>query len=161
MARRVTILLGLALGALWALAVVILPGQAGQPFIPFNIALIYAFLPGGLVMALMVAVLAARRFFSEAAMGGAPFAPGSRGAIDQAVLTNTVEQMVLALLIWPFVATWLGALTVIVMGIAMAVARLAFWLGSHIARPLRAFGFAASFLPTVFAVLWTVGVLVF
>ena len=156
MGKRRKILLGMVLGALWAVAVVVLPGLGSQPFLPLNLALIYAFLPGGFVLALVIARLAARRFFDDATIDGAPFAPGSGGEIDQRVLQNTLEQMVLALLIWPFAASWLGAVTIIVMGVAMGIARMAFWIGYHVSPPLRAFGFAASFYPTLFAVAWTV-----
>ena len=155
MKKRLRIQIGMTLGALWAVAVVIAPGLAPQPFIPFNIALIYAFLPGGVLLILMIARLAARRFFDDAIIDGQPFPPGSPGEIDQRVLTNTVEQMLLALLIWPFVATWLGAVTIIVIGVGMGFARLAFWIGYHLSPSLRSFGFAASFYPTVLALLWT------
>ncbi len=156
MARRIKIGIGMALGALWAIAVVILPGLGPQPFIPLNLALIYAFLPGGLFLVLVIGRIAQRRFFDEAIIDGEAFAPGSGAEIDQRVLQNTVEQMVLALLLWPFVASWLGAVTVIVMGIGLGIARLAFWIGYHLSPPLRAFGFAATFYPTVLAVVWTV-----
>ena len=153
--KRTKILIGMALGALWAVAVVVLPGLGPQPFVPLNLALVYAFLPGGLFLMLVIGRLAQRRFFDDAIIDGEPFAPGSGAEIDQRVLTNTVEQMLLALLIWPFAASWLGGQTVIVMGVAMAVARLAFWIGYHLSPPLRAFGFAASFYPTILAVVWT------
>ena len=64
--------------------------------------------------------------------------------------------MVLALVLWPFAMTSLGAVTVIAMGLAFGVARLAFWVGYHLSPPLRAFGFAASFYPTVLATLWSI-----
>ena len=153
--KRTKILFGMALGALWAVAVVVLPGLGPQPFVPLNLALVYAFLPGGLFLILVIGRLAQRRFFDDAIIDGEPFALGSGAEIDQRVLTNTVEQMLLALLIWPFAASWLGGQTVIVMGVAMAVARLAFWIGYHLSPPLRAFGFAASFYPTILAVVWT------
>lgn len=153
--KRTKIVFGMALGALWALAVVILPGLGPQPFVPLNLALIYAFLPGGLVLMLVIGRLAQRRFFDDASIDGEPFAPGSGGEIDQRVLANTVEQMMLAVLIWPFAASWLGGQTVIAMGVGMGVARLAFWIGYHLSPPLRAFGFAASFYPTILAFAWT------
>ncbi len=40
------------------------------------------------------------------------------------------------------------------LGIGFAVARLAFWIGYHISPPLRAFGFAATFYPTIIALVW-------
>ena len=153
--KRTKILLGMALGAFWALAVVVLPGLGPQPFVPLNFALVYAFLPGGIFLMLVIGRLAQRRFFDNEIIDGEPFAPGSGAEIDQRVLTNTVEQMLLALLIWPFAASWLGGLTVIVMGLAMGIARLAFWVGYHLSPPMRAFGFAASFYPTILALIWT------
>lgn len=155
MSKRAKILAGMALGGLWALAVVVLPGRGPQPFIPINLALIYALAPGGVLMLLMIGRLAARRFFDDAIIDGEAFAPGSPAEIDQRVLTNTLEQMVLALLLWPLVSTSLGAVTVIAMGLAFGAARIAFWIGYHISPPLRAFGFAASFYPTVLATAWT------
>lgn len=155
MTKRGRILAGMAVGGLWSVLVVWLPGQGSQPFIPLNLALIYAFVPGGAVMLLMVGRLAERRFFDDRIIDGAAFAPGSPADIDQRVLTNTLEQMGLALLLWPFVATSLGAVTVMAMGLAMAIARLAFWIGYHLSPPLRAFGFAASFYPTVLATIWS------
>ena len=155
MNKRGRILVGMALGALWAFLVVWLPGRGAQPFIPLNLALIYAFVPGGLVMLLVIGRLAQRRHFDDSLMDGEPFASGSSADIDQHVLTNTFEQMGLALLLWPLVATSLGSVTVIAMGVAMGIARLAFWLGYHFSPLLRSFGFAASFYPTVLATAWT------
>ena len=151
---RLKMLIGGGLGVLWAVAVVWVPGQGPQPFIPVNLALIYAFLPAGLLVAMMILTLAMRRFRSEQEADGSGFPEGSRGAIDQRVLTNTVEQMVLALLLWPFAAMQFGSVTVIVMGIAMALARMAYWLGYHVSPTLRLFGWAAGFYPTVIAAFW-------
>lgn len=155
MSTRIKILIGMALGVVWAVLVVWLPGQGPQPFIPLNLALIYAFAPGGIVMLLIVGRVAQRRFFDDAIIDGEPFARGSAGEIDQRVLTNTLEQLVLALLLWPFVSTSLGSVTVIAMGLAFAAARLLFWVGYHMSPPLRALGFAATFYPTVLATVWT------
>ncbi len=143
-----------ALGVLWALAVVVIPGMGPQPFIPVNLALIYAFAPAGLVLALMIGTLAARRFFNDEIIDGNPLPEGSRAQIDQRVITNTVEQLVLALCLWPFAAMQLGALTLIALGVSFAIARLVFWAGYHIAPSLRTLGFAASFYPTLFAAIW-------
>lgn len=155
MVKRARILLGVAFGLVWSVAVVWLPGQGPQPFIPINLALIYAFLPGGMFMALLAGVIAMRRFFDDDIVDDARFAPGSRAEKDQRVLTNTVEQMVLALLIWPFVSTVLGAVTVIVMGVTFVIARVFFWAGAQFSPSLRAFGFAASFCPTLLAAIWS------
>jgi uncharacterized membrane protein YecN with MAPEG domain len=72
------------------------------------------------------------------------------------VLANTSEQLLLALVTWPFVAMTLGGAVVMVMGVGFALARLAFWAGYHLSPPLRAFGFAATFYPTVLAAIWSI-----
>ena len=155
MNKRSSILIGMSAGAVWSVAVVVGPSFGPQPFLPLNLALIYAFLPAGLFLMLVIGRIAQRRFFDDAIVDGVAPVSGSGADIDQRVLTNTVEQCVLALLLWPFAASWLGGVTAIVMGIGFGIARLAFWIGYHASPPLRAFGFAASFYPTVLATLWT------
>ena len=154
MTDRRKMLAGGSLGTLWALLVVWLPVQGAQPFIPVNLALIYAFLPAGLVLMLLIGRIALTRFNNEELMDGQPPAPGSAADIDQRVLRSTVEQAVLALLTWPFVAMSLGSVAVIAMGLSFAAARLVFWVGYRVSPPLRMFGFAASFYPTVLATFW-------
>ena len=155
MSKRGTMLSGGIAGTLWAIMVVWLPGQGPQPFIPLNLALVYAFMPAGVVMMLMIGSIALRRYANDELIDGEPPARGSPADIDQRVLRSTTEQSVLALLLWPFVITVLGAVTVIAMGFSFAVARIAFWVGYRAAPPLRIFGFAASFSPTVLATLWS------
>lgn len=159
--KRRVILGGMAGGALWALVLVWGPQAAGLPFIPFALALPGAFVAPGLVMVMMIGRLAQRRFFDDAIIDGAPFAPGSGAEIDQRVLNNTVEQLLLALVLWPFIAATLGGAVVIAMGLGFAVARLLFWVGYHVSPPLRGFGFAASFYPTVLGTLWALAVWLF
>lgn len=154
-AKRAAILIGMGAGALWALAVVWAPQRAGLPFLPPQLALPGALVAPGLVLIALIGRLAQRRFFDDSLIDGAGFAPGSAAWVDQRVLSNTAEQLLLALVTWPFVALTLGGAVVVTMGIAFALARLAFWAGYHAAPPLRAFGFAASFYPTVLAVLWS------
>jgi hypothetical protein len=149
-------LVGGIAGTIWALAVVWLPGQGPQPFIPLNLALIYAFLPAGIVMVLLVGRIALRRFNSEDLMDGSAPQSGTPADIDQRVLRSTTEQCVLALLLWPFIAMSLGSVTLIVMGVAFSFARIAFWAGYHISPSFRVFGFAASFYPTVLGTLWAI-----
>ncbi len=158
MHKRPTILLGMAAGALWALVIVGGVQIAGLPYLPPPLALPGAFLVPGLVMVAMIGRLAQRRFFDDAIIDGADFTPGSAAWIDQRVLANTLEQLVLALVIWPFVALVLGGAVVVALGIGFAVARLAFWIGYHVSPPLRGFGFAATFYPTVLAALWALAV---
>ena len=156
MSKRAKIGLAMVLALLWSLAIVWLPTTLKPPFIPLNTVIIMAVLPGGLVMLTLIARLAQRRFFDDDIIDGAPFPPGSGAEIDQRVLGNTIEQLMLAIVLWPFIALTLGGLVVLVMGVGFGVARLAFWLGYHLSPPLRAFGFGASFYPTVLAALWAV-----
>lgn len=156
MKKRPKILIGMAAGALWALAVVGGTQLAGLPFVMPALALPGAFIAPGLVMLLMIGRLAQRRFFDDDIIDGDDFAVNSPAWVDQRVLSNTTEQLVLALLIWPFVAMTLGGAVVVVMGLAFAISRLAFWIGYHMSPPLRSFGFAATFYTTILAALWSV-----
>lgn len=156
MNKRAVIVLGMGAGALWALALVGGPQLARLPYLPPALSLPGALFAPGLVMVLMVGRLAQRRFFDDDIIDGEPFVPGSGGDIDQRVLTNTVEQLLLALAIWPFVALTLGGFSVLFLGFGFAIARLIFWIGYHRAPALRGFGFAATFYPTLLAAIWSV-----
>lgn len=155
MRKRGLVLAGMLAGALWAIAVVAVPQGLGLPFIPPPIALPGAFVLPGLVMLAMIGRLAQRRFFDDAIIDGEAFAPGSPPDIDQRVLSNTTEQLVLALVIWPFVALTLGGAAVIALGFSFAFMRLVFWAGYHLSPPLRGIGFAGTFYPTVLAAIWS------
>lgn len=156
MQQRRAIAIGMAAGAVWALALLV--GAAlfvRLPVFTLMPTIMVAFLAPGLVMAAMVGRLAQRRFFDDALIDGGQ----AQGAaeIDRRVLVNTTEQMVLALAIWPAAAVLLGKQgpgVIVVLGIGFALARVAFWVGYHKAPHLRAFGFAASFYPTVLVALW-------
>lgn len=158
MRKRPKILIGMAAGALWALAVVGGPLMADVPFLPPPLALPGAFFVPGLVLVAMIGRLAQTRFFDDTIIDGEEFARNSRAWIDQRVLSNTIEQLVLALVIWPFVALTLGGAVVVVMGVAFAISRVAFWVGYHLSPPLRGFGFAATFYPTILAGIWALAV---
>ncbi|MBI6629630.1 MAPEG family protein [Pontibaca salina] len=154
MQKRAQIALGMAVGAVWALGLVGLVQAANWPFLPPPIALPGAFLGPGLVIAALIARLAQRRFFDDQLIDGDAPPPGSPTDIDQRVLMNTLEQAALALLLWPLVAFVLGGAVVLALGGGFVLARLAFWLGYHLSPPLRAFGAAATFYPTLVAVFW-------
>ncbi|MFC4667793.1 MAPEG family protein [Seohaeicola nanhaiensis] len=158
MDKRGTILIGMAAGALWALAVVWGAQRAGLAFMTPLVGVPLAMAPVGLVMTLMIGRLAQRRFFDDRVIDGDAFPPGSPGWVDQRVLSNTAEQALLALLIWPFVALTMGGQVAVVLGLAFALARLLFWIGYHLSPPLRALGFAATFYTTVLAGLWSLAV---
>lgn len=161
MGKRQKILIGMAAGALWALAVVWGGQKLSFGFSPLPVILPLVMVPAGLVMLLMIGRLAQRRFFDDTIIDGEEFAQGSPAWVDQRVLANTTEQALLALLIWPFAGLTLGPSVIIVLGLAFAVARIAFWVGYHVSPPLRAFGFAATFYATVLAAFWSLVVWVF
>ncbi|MEQ9241476.1 MAPEG family protein [Roseovarius indicus] len=156
MEKRRKIATGMAAGVAWAVAVLVGAAMFVQlPVFALMPTIMTAFLAPGLVMIAMVGRLAQRRFFDDAIIDGEAFSGAA--AIDQRVLSNTVEQLVLAMAVWPAAAVLLGAEgpgVILVLGVAFAVARLAFWFGYHMAPPLRAFGFAATFYPTVLVALW-------
>ncbi|WP_338550808.1 MAPEG family protein [Roseovarius phycicola] len=152
--KRGMILAGMATGALWAIGLLWIGAQIPVPIAMIQPVLMGAVFGPGVVLMLMIARLAQRRFGDDTAIDGQKLTGGA--AVDQAVLTNTLEQVVLALCIWPLVGFFLGAGTVLVLGLGFVVARLLFWGGYHLSPPLRAFGFAATFYPTLFAAVWVI-----
>lgn len=156
MSLRMRIVLGQGIGLALAIVLLWIPLSRSAPFMPLNTVLITAFLPGGLVALVMVGVLALRRLRDTDVIAGGALRPGSRAEIDQRVLSNTVEQLVIALALWPFVALTLGGLVVIWMGVGFALARLVYWLGYHLSPLVKSAGFGAGFYPTVLATLWAV-----
>lgn len=159
-AKRRNIMIGMGLGALWGVALVWLgTTKVNIPIFSYTWILALSFLFPGLVLAALIGRLAQRRFFDENIIDGEPFAPGSGADIDARVLQNTVELLLLALALWPVTGHLLavdGPGVVLCLGVGFAIARIAFWMGYHISPPLRAFGFAASFYPTLLALGWAV-----
>lgn len=139
---------GMVIAAIWVLPVLWLGFSWGHWIEPLP-AIMLAGLPGGIVMLTMVARLAAGRFFSPGNIDGEAFAPGSTEEITQRVLTNTTEQLILAAAIWPAAGVLFGPGLPAALGISFGLTRIAFWLGYLKSPPLRAFGFAAGFYPTV------------
>ncbi|EPX79857.1 MAPEG family protein [Litoreibacter arenae] len=150
MTKRALILAGMGAGTLWALVTVPLARAVTHAVkMPLLDALSLAFLPCGVVLLAMIGRLAQRRFFDDAIIDGEAFRAESPADIDQRVLRNTVEQGMLAVLLWPLIGSVLGGGAVLFLGASFAVTRVMFWLGYHISPPLRAFGFAAGFYPTI------------
>jgi hypothetical protein len=114
-------------------------------------------LPGLYLMAVMIRVMLSR-FVDPQTFDGSPPPTGSRLDIDRRVLQNTLEQVVLAAIGWVVLAMALPSyhLGVIpVLAVSFVFARLCFWIGYRRSPPYRAFGFAATFLPTFAAYVWT------
>lgn len=151
--------LGMVAGLVWSVGLLWLAATyVTLPIFALVPTIMTAFLAPGVVMLLMIARLAQRRHANETSVDGTSAPPGQGADIDQRVLTNTVEQVVLALCIWPAAAVLLaekGPGVIVTLGIGFALARVAFWIGYHRSPPLRAFGFAASFFPTILVTLWT------
>ena len=156
--KRAKILIGMVLGALWGVVLVGGPQWLGVKYIPTPVALPFAFVAPGLFLAVVIGFLAQRRFFDDEIIDGEPFAPGSPNEIAQRVLTNTVEQLVLALAIWPLATASLGGAVAISLGLGFAAMRVLFWIGYLSSPPLRALGFAGTFYPTVVAAVWSIWV---
>ena len=156
--KRGGILAGMVLGAAWGVGLVWFGTvYVNLPIFTYTWTLALAFLFPGLVLAALIGRLAQRRFFDSAIIDGQPFAPGSGADIDARVLQNTLEQIVLALVLWPatgYILATDGPGVVVSLGIGFALARVVFWVGYYIAPPLRAFGFAATFYPTLIALGW-------
>jgi hypothetical protein len=108
-----------------------------------------------------VGTLARRRFFSPEDIDGGANAPGTAGArIHQAIVQNTLEQVVLAVSVHSacavlFPIDWMPAIPVA--AVLFAVGRFLFWRGYHRGAPARAIGFGLTFYPTLllFALLVT------
>lgn len=157
MSKRVRIALGMVAGAAWAMLLVFaVPSVTRSLFLPINVALIAGFAPPGFVLAAMIGNLARRRFFDDAIIDGEAPRPQSGAEIDARVLQNTVEQAMLAVLLWPLIALVLGGALLVVLGASFALARILFWVGYHISPAARAVGFAATFYPTVLGAVWAV-----
>lgn len=158
MGKRSKIAIGMGLGLVWGAALIWVGSTYVKlPIFTYTWTLALAFLFPGIVMALMIGRIAARRFFDDATIDGAAFAPGSGAEIDARVLQNTFEQMVLALALWPVTGYILannGPGVILCLGIGFALMRVLFWVGYHISPPLRALGFAGTFYPTVMALVW-------
>jgi len=143
-------------GFLWALVLLwVAERYVTLPVFTLMPTIMTAFMAPGLVAAAMVLRVAMRRFGDEAMLAGG--ALQGAAAVDQRVLQNTLEQLVIALCVWPAAAIMLGNAgpgVIAVLGLGFALMRLVFWLGYHHAPLLRVFGFAGSFWPTVLVALW-------
>ena len=146
------IVAGTVFGAAWGCALVwIGTAWVNLPIAFYIWSLAVSFLFPGLILAALIARLALRRFLAgdERSVGA---------GIDRQVAADTVEQLVLALALWPVTGHVLaveGPGVVLALGAGFAVSRIAFWIGSHKSPLLRAYGFAATFSPTLIALGWS------
>lgn len=154
------VVMGMALGA--ALTILLIVG--GITLNPFDYCeklsptdRLGIAMKSGALLAISLAVaigrLARHRFFTpEDIDGGAPGRGSERARLLQALLQNTLEQSVLAILVYmAWAATmhvsWLSVVPLA--AIAFLVGRVLFFAGYEKGAPSRALGFTLSFYPSV------------
>lgn len=155
---------GVLRGMLAAVAVtlVVIPGAIlwqpsfVQPLLPVEQRLVAALrwdAPVLVCLVLAIGLLARHRFFTPADIDGSGLTAGTdRARVLQAVLQNTLEQAVIAVLahlLWTAStpAGWFAAVPAA--AILFVVGRVCFAAGYRGGAPARAFGFALTFYPTV------------
>lgn len=159
--ERGRVVLGIAAGILYTAGLFWLGGaviEAGP--VPAEARVAHALpwlMAPGLAVLFGVIMVGGARFVARAPMDGGPPAPGTPADIDQRYLRNTTEQAVLFLPGFLALAVLLpdGSLGLVpALAVSFALARLAFWAGYR-RHPLdRAFGMAATILPTLAAYGW-------
>jgi hypothetical protein len=104
-------------------------------------------------LAISIARLAKHRFFSPEDIDGGGLTEGSsKTKVLQSLLQNTVEQSILAILVymaWAVImpASWLSVIPLA--AFAFVIGRMLFFTGYRNGAPSRAFGFTLSFYPSV------------
>jgi uncharacterized MAPEG superfamily protein len=117
-----------------------------------------------LCLVLSIGNLARHRFFTPADIdGGGLTSATERARVYQAILQNTLEQTVIAViahLVWTAVTDpgWYAAVPVA--ALMFVIGRILFAVGYAGGAPARAFGFALTFYPTVFLTIIAIGTVV-
>ncbi len=106
-----------------------------------------------LALVFCIGGIARKRFFHTDVIGGAAFdKPGSEVAVDKAVLQNTLEQTVLAIIAYNGLAAVLPSLAPVLLPVLVSlflIGRILFIAGYARGAGHRALGFALTFYPTV------------
>lgn len=154
---------GVLRGMLTALVASILLILATLKFDPFNLAAsdratmvsiaILCTLAPALLLAVCIGRLAKHRFFSEQDIDGGGLSIGTeRAKVLQSILQNTLEQSVLAVMVWLAWAHWMPlkwTSTIVLGALLFTLGRLLFFAGYQHGAPARALGFALTFYPSV------------
>lgn len=113
-------------------------------------------------LAAMIANVARLRFFSARDMSGGPDGESGNVREARAVLQNTLEQVVLAVLAHLVVASSFNPSAPFVVALVslFSVGRLLFWVGYSRGAKGRALGFALTFYPSVIALFGSAFVIV-
>jgi len=110
-----------------------------------------------LALVVCIADIAKKRFFHADVIDGAAYdKPGSEVAVDKAVLQNTLEQTVLAVIAYNGLAAVAPGLAPVLLPLLLLLfllGRVFFIFGYRKGAGGRAFGFALTFYPTVAAYL--------
>ena len=114
-------------------------------------------------LAIAIGRLAKHRFFTPEDIDGGGLSVGSKQArVLQSLLQNTVEQTLLASLVY---CAWLAVMpatflsTVPIAALAFGLGRILFFTGYHKGAPSRAIGFTLSFYPALVMFVGIVGTL--
>ncbi len=115
-------------------------------------------------LAAAIGNVARLRFFSEQDIGGSSAEEASaKVRVARAILQNTFEQAVLAIVTHLIVAATFARAGAVIVALAclFAAGRLLFWIGYRKGARTRAFGFALTFYPSVLALLASAAALLF
>lgn len=171
--KQVSVLKGMALGMAIALGIVVLgsylnPFGYQEPPAPDSISRLNVVATSCIIPALFLAVaigrLARHRFFTpEDIDSGSSSGDSEEAQILQSLLQNTLEQTLLASMVycaWAFVmpATWLS--TVPIAAMAFGLGRILFFAGYQKGAPARALGFTLSFYPSIIMLIAIIGMLI-
>lgn len=148
MLSRTTRLISLALGLTWGVALLWVAAQfvTLPVFTLLPTIMVAFFAPGCVALAMML--LRKPRVRGEGADAVRP---------DVQAVQNTLEQLVLALAIWPGAAVMLGAFgpgAIVTLSVGFVLSRLMFWIGCYTSPALRAVGQALTLVPTLLVVIW-------
>ncbi|HEX8526702.1 MAPEG family protein [Allosphingosinicella sp.] len=152
--RQAGVAAGMAAGLVLTLAAIMWPDLPQVPAATdVRIALWFACsLSVAFWLVVAVGRLAGHRFLTPADIDGGLSANSPRAALLQALIQNTLEQAVLAIVAYG-AWLWLGpperAALVVVFALYFAVGRLLFFVGYARGAPFRALGFTLSFYPTI------------
>lgn len=145
-----------SIGFLWLVSGLLPQAAATSMGERLAYALRWQLLPGATLL-FGIAVIARRRFFDERIIEGGP-PPGDPDEplpaleLDLRYLQNTLEQVALAFVGQMALATLLNESSLPILGalaILFVIGRITFRIGYAISPVARAFGFAATFYPTI------------
>lgn len=116
-----------------------------------------------LALLLGIIIVATERFCTPTAIGGENLASNIKITINVNYIQNTLEQFVLLFVAHLTIASLLSSEQLKLIPILVSLflfSRLCFWIGYHKNPTSRAFGFAASFYPTAFVLIYCAGYLI-